>query len=107
MISVGIVAFTDGLWKIQGTLVSSTPLFRKRFLQILVVAIHLALDVVGLNILDSIISTAREYYWIYIEFLSSSRLSWRRTGVFLKIYLFIAKRDPQQSLGTSDTLSLR
>ena len=40
-------------------------------------------DIAGLNILDSIATTAREYHWQYVEFLSS-KLSWRRTAVFLR-----------------------
>ena len=41
---------------------SSTPLFRKEILQILVYAFLLDLDTFGLNILSSIISRAREYH---------------------------------------------
>ena len=41
---------------------SSTALFRKEILQILVGAFLLALDIFSLNILVSIISTDREYY---------------------------------------------
>ena len=37
---------------------SSTPFFRKQILQILVGAFFLALDIVGLNILNSAISRA-------------------------------------------------
>ena len=53
----------------------------------------LALDIFGLNILDSIISRAREYYWNYIKLLSSFRLSWRRTAIFLRLSLFIINGD--------------
>ena len=71
----------------------STLLFRMEILKILVDPFLLDLDIDGLNILDSIISRARENHWKYVDFLSSSRLSWRRTVVFSRLYLSIAKRD--------------
>ena len=67
--------------KNMGILMSSTPLFRKEILQILG-ASPLALNIVGLNILDSVISRVNEHHWKNIEFLSLSKLSWRRTAVF-------------------------
>ena len=42
LISIGKYAFTDGSWKIWGTLISSTGLFRKEALEILVCAFLLA-----------------------------------------------------------------
>ena len=45
--------------------------------------------------------------WKYIEFFLSSRLSWRRTAVFLTLYFFISKINYRQKLGTSDKLWLR
>ena len=56
----------DGWWKEWVTLVSSTPSFRKEILPILVGAFSLSLDIVGLNIVDSVIHRAREYQWKYI-----------------------------------------
>ena len=107
LISVGKYGFTDEWSKIWGTLMSSTALFRKEILQILVGAFLLALDIFSLNILVSIISADREYYWKYIEFPSSSRLTRRRTAAFLRLFLFIAKRDTRQKLGITDKLWLR
>lgn len=75
LILVGKNAFTNGSSKILCTLMNSTRLFRKDILQIVVGTFLLALDISGLNILNSIISRAREYHWKYTEFLSSSRLS--------------------------------
>ena len=71
----------------------SILLFRMEILKILVNPFLLDLDIDGLNILDSIISRARENHWKYVDFLSSSRLSWRRTVAFSRLYLSIAKRD--------------
>ena len=76
-------------------------------LQLLVGAFILSLDVVGLNILKSILSTAKEYQWRYIESLSSSRLSWKKTAVFCRLYLYIPKRDTRQLLETYNKLWLR
>ena len=42
-----------------------------------------------------------------MEFLSSSILTPRRTAVFLRLFLFIAKRDTRQKLGITDKLWLR
>ena len=107
LVSAGKHAFTYGSWEIWGTLMSFTTfLFRKEISQILD-AFILALDIVGLNILDSVIYRAKEYHWKYTTFLSASRWSWRRTAVLLRLYLFIAKRDTRQKLGTSDKLRLR
>lgn len=62
-------------------------------LKILVDPFFLDLNIDSLNILDSIISRARENHWKYVDFLSSSRLSWSRTVAFSRLYLSIAKRD--------------
>ena len=59
----------------RGTLISSTPLFRKRILKLLVGPFLVALKIGDLNILDSIISRSMEYHWQYSELLASFRLS--------------------------------
>lgn len=53
---------TDRSWKICGTLMSHTPLFKEEISELLASAFLLALDIVGLSILDSIISRVREYH---------------------------------------------
>ena len=64
---------------------SSTPSFRMKILQILVVT-FLAIDIADMNILDSIISRARECHWKFTGFLSSSRLSWKKTTMSLDLF---------------------
>ena len=65
LISAGKINFTDQSWKVWGTSMSSISLFKNQILQILVDAFLLALDIVGLNILDSIIPRARQCHWKY------------------------------------------
>ena len=71
--SVSKHAFTDESWKKYGTLMISTPLFRKVNFTLLIDAFVLALSIVGFNALDLIISRASAYHWKFIEFLSSAR----------------------------------
>ena len=40
-----------------------------------------------------------EYQWQYMEFLRPFKLSCWRTAAFLRLYLFIAKRDTLEKLG--------
>ena len=54
LISIGTYAFTDGSWKIWGTLIRSARLFRKETLQILVGAFLLASFGFGVFRLDYI-----------------------------------------------------
>ena len=65
LISAGKINFTDQSWKVWGTSMSSISLFKIEILQILVDAFLLALDIVGLNILDSIIPRAQHCHWKY------------------------------------------
>ena len=65
LISAGKINFTDQSWKVWGTSMSSISLFKIEILQILVDAFLLALDIVGLNILDSIIPRAQQCHWKY------------------------------------------
>lgn len=78
-------------------------MFKKEILQIFVGAFLLSLKI-GSDILDSIMSMTMGYNWQYMEFLMPFILSWRRTVVFLILYLFKAKRDILEKLKTSNTL---
>ena len=48
-----------------------------------------------------------KHLWGYMELLVWFRLSWRTLAVFLKLNLFIAKRDTLEKLKTSDKVRLR
>ena len=48
-----------------------------------------------------------KHYWEFMELLVWFRLSWRRVVVFLKLNLFIAKRDTLEKLKASDKARLR
>ena len=42
-----------------------------------------------------------EYHWQYIELQASFRLSWKKTAVFLRSKLWIAKWNNLENLGMS------